>query len=156
MKTRLKQISLIFVLLFALFVVLDSVLLASFNASLPTQVELLDDEALNLILEPQIVSFNDLIEFINEEFDVDRIESVTLRVNQQPLVYEVNVVLNNQNHVLEVDAYRLVVLRRRIRNVFPEYNSRNDDDDDDADDADDDDDDDDDDNDDNDEDNDDD
>lgn len=133
MKTRLQQISLIFVLLLAFFVLLDTVLLASFNASLPTQVELLDDEEVNLILEPQVVSFDDLIEFIDEEFDVDRIESVTLRVNQQPLVYEVNVMINNQNHVLEVDAYRLVVLRRRIRNVFPEYNSRDDDDDDDDD-----------------------
>ena len=133
MKTRLQQISLIFVLLLALFVLLDTVLLASFNASLPTQVELLDDEEVNLILEPQIVSFDDLIEFIDEEFDVDRIENVTLRVNQQPLVYEVNVMINNQNHVLEVDAYRLVVLRRRIRNVFPEYNSRDDNDDDDDD-----------------------
>jgi hypothetical protein len=133
MKTILGFLGLMLVLS-VFYRVLVQVLVATPATYLPTEVEILDDETVKNITEPQLVSFERLIEFVDEEFDYDEIVSVNLRFDRQPVVFEVLLRMGDQTHLIEIDGYRLSILRRKIRNLYPQYNDDDDDDDDDEDD----------------------
>lgn len=107
--------------------ILVQVLVATPATFLSSEVDILDDETVQNMTELNLVSFERLVEFVEEQFDYDQIVSVYLRKDRFPVVYEVLLRVANQTHLIEIDGFRLSILRRKIRNLHPEYDDDRDD-----------------------------
>lgn len=101
---------------------------------IPKEVVILSDEEVQTIENPEITSFDDMVEYIEETLVFDEIISVSVKYNQIPITYEFTLLVEGEVHVVEVDAYRKIIFRKKIKNVSTEYNTDFDDDNDDDDD----------------------